>query len=225
MAYRRTARVAVRLADNRTKILDAARQLVSEGGWAQTQVASVAATAGVATGTVYRYFASKTELFAEVLANVSRREIAVMTEIARRAPDPHAGLHDTVRTFVKRAMRNRRLAYALIAEPCAHEIDAARLTYRHAISGLIMRLVDAGQRDGSFRPTMRSDVAATVIVGGFMEALVGPLSPLTPEYGSSVERESAAVERLAGEIADLCCACVEADRSAGGNALSRRSAA
>jgi hypothetical protein len=58
-----------------------------------------------------------------------------------------------------------------------------------------------------------------------MEALVGPLSPLTPEYGSSVERESAAVERLAGEIADLCCACVEADGSAGRNALSRRSAA
>jgi hypothetical protein len=32
------------------------------------------------------------------------------------------------------AMRNRRLAYALIAEPCDPEIDQARLTYRHAIS-------------------------------------------------------------------------------------------
>jgi AcrR family transcriptional regulator len=224
MAYRRTERVAVRLADNRARILDAARQLVSEGGWAQTQVASVAATAGVATGTVYRYFASKTELFAEVLANVSRQEIAVMTEIARSAPSPHAGLHDAVRTFVKRAMRNRRLAYALIAEPCAYEIDAARLTYRRAISGLVMRLVDAGQRDGSFRATMRSDIAATVIVGGFMEALVGPLSP---PIGSNVERDPASVQQLADEIADLCCGCLTLAPSTTGTPIkaSRRKAA
>ena len=151
MTYRQTERVVTRLADNRTRILDAARQLVSQGGWAETQVASIAATAGLATGTVYRYFASKAELFAEVLARVSQQELAVMTDIANGAPNPHAGLHMAVQTFVKRAMRNRRLAYALIAEPCEREIDAARLTYRHAISGLIMRLVNAGQRDGSFR--------------------------------------------------------------------------
>jgi AcrR family transcriptional regulator len=209
MAYRRTEGVEARLADKRTRILEAARQLVAEGGWADTQVASVAAAAGLATGTVYRYFASKAELFAEVLARVSEREVEVMGEIARSAASPREGLHSAVGTFVKRAMRNRRLAYALIAEPCEHEIDAARLTWRHAISQQVLALVKAGQRDGSFRKGLRAEVAATVIVGGFMEALVGPLSPLAPEYGSSVERDPAAVQRLAEQIADLCCACVE----------------
>ena len=209
MAYRRTEGVAARLADKRTRILDAARGLVAEGGWAETQVASVASAAGLATGTVYRYFASKAELFAEVLARVSQREVDVLGAIADSATCPRDGLHGAVRTFVKRAMRNRRLAYALIAEPCEPEIDAARLTYRHAISQQILTLVRAGQREGIFRSGLRAEVAATVIVGGFMEALVGPLSPLTPEYGSKIERDPSAVQQLADEIADLCCACVE----------------
>lgn len=209
MAYRRTESVVARLADNRVRILEAARHLVAEGGWAETQIASVAFAAGLATGTVYRYFASKAELFAEVLADVSQREVDVLADIARAATCPREGLHSAVRTFVKRAMRNRRLAYALIAEPCEHEIDAARLIYRHAISQQILTLVRAGQRDGIFRSGLRAEVAATVIVGGFMEALVGPLSPLAPAYGSSVERDLSAVRQLADEIAELCCACVE----------------
>ena len=209
MAYRRTEGVVARLADNRTRILDAAKRLVAEGGWAETQVASVASAAGVATGTVYRYFASKAELFAEVLADVSQREVDVLGDIARSVTCPREGLHGAVRTFVKRAMRNRRLAYALIAEPCEREIDAARLTYRHAISQQILTLVQTGQRDGIFRRELRAEVAATVIVGGFMEALVGPLSPLAPEYGSNVERDPSAVQQLADEIAELCCACVD----------------
>lgn len=211
MSYRRTEAVVARLADNRSRILDAARQLVAEGGWADTQVASVAAAAGLATGSVYRYFASKAELFAEVLANVSQREVDVLADIVASATCPREGLHSAVRSFVKRAMRKRRLAYALIAEPCEHEIDAARLVYRHAISQQILTLVQAGQRKGLFRAGVRAEVAATVIVGGFMEALVGPLSPLTPEYGSKHERDPAPVQQLADEIADLCCACVEVD--------------
>ena len=208
MAYRRTHRVEARLAENRERILAAARALVSRGGWTHTQIASIAAGAGIATGTVYRYFASKTDLFVEVLARVSEQEMAVINDIANRASDPRAGLHQAVQTFVRRAMRNRRLAYALIAEPCEREIDVARLKYRAAISQLILGLVRAGQSDGSFSRRVRGDVAATVIVGGFMEALVGPLSPLTLEGRSHVERDVASIERLSEEIADLCCACV-----------------
>jgi AcrR family transcriptional regulator len=213
MAYRRTERCEARLADSRTRIVVAARRLVSQRGWGETQIANVAAAAGVATGTVYRHFASKTELFVEVLADVSEQEIAVMTDAANRAASARAGLHAAVRTFVRRAMRNRRLAHALIAEPCAREIDVARLTYRKAVSQLVLRLIRTGQAEGAFGRNIRADVAATVIVGGFMEALVGPLSPLTSEYGSHVERDCAAIGVLAEEIADSCCACVDADQS------------
>ena len=52
-------------------------------------------------------------------------------------------------------------------------------------------------------------VAATVIVGGFMEGLIGPLSPLNAEFGAGAKRMQA-VRSLAGDIADLCCAAVAA---------------
>jgi AcrR family transcriptional regulator len=214
LSYRRTDRVAARLADNRTRIVEAAREQVSRGGWANTQITSVAAAAGLATGTVYRHFASKTELFAEVLANVSVREIEVLDAIATTAKSPIDGLHAAVRAFVKRAMANPRLAYALIAEPCEREIDAARLTYRAAISQQILKLVRAGQRDGSFAVFLRGDVAASVIVGGFMEALIGPLSPLTQQSGGRMAHDPMAIESLANEIADLCCACIAVPRPA-----------
>src|SRR3546814_8817494 len=82
MAYRQTQAVEARMQDNRARILAAARTLVSVGGWGETQIASVAAAAGIATGTVYRYFTSKAELFAEVLSAVSQREVDVLTAIA-----------------------------------------------------------------------------------------------------------------------------------------------
>nr|WP_296334961.1 TetR family transcriptional regulator [uncultured Acidovorax sp.] len=54
MVYRQTPAVEARLHDNRTRILESARRLVSEGGWPAAQIASVAAAAGIATGTATR---------------------------------------------------------------------------------------------------------------------------------------------------------------------------
>src|SRR3569832_2932340 len=96
MAYRQTVAVETRLQDNRSRILASARHLVSEGGWREAQVASVAAAAGMATGTVYRYFPSKAELFAEVLGAVSQREVDVMTDIARSDGTAQSRLHSAV---------------------------------------------------------------------------------------------------------------------------------
>ncbi|MBA2675883.1 TetR/AcrR family transcriptional regulator [Ramlibacter sp.] len=212
MAYRRTDSVEARLADNRNRILAAARTLVGEGGWPNAQVSHVAAAAGLATGTVYRYFPSKAHLCVEVLSTVSQREVDVMRAIADGAGRPAQRLHAAVTAFVQRAMRNRRLAYALIAEPCEPEIDQARLTYRHAISEQIVRIVRDGQAAGDFRACVDARIAATVIVGGFMEGLIGPLSPLNADFGAAGGQDSLAVQDLAGEIANLCCAGIGAPR-------------
>ena len=61
MPYRRTDNVRRKLAARHDAILTAARALASEGGIAAVQVAPVAERAGIAAGTVYRYFPSKTD--------------------------------------------------------------------------------------------------------------------------------------------------------------------
>lgn len=208
MAYRQTPAVEARLLDNRSRILQSARTLVSEGGWAEAQVASVAAAAGIATGTVYRYFPSKAELFAEVLSAVSQREVDVLADIAGSGGPALGRLHSAVATFVRRAMRNSRLAYALIAEPCDKEIDEARLTYRAAISEVIRSIIESGQAAKEFRLDVRPDIAATVIVGGFMEGLIGPLSPLNREQHPDTDAYRREVAELADQIAVLACTSV-----------------
>lgn len=205
MVYRQTPAVEARLQDNRSRILESARNLVSEGGWKEAQIASVAAAAGIATGTVYRYFPSKAELFAQVLSAVSQREVDVLAAIAQSGEPALDRLHSAVATFVKRAMRNPRLAYALIAEPCDREIDEARLTYRAAISEVIRSIIAAGQSAQEIRTDVQPDIAASVIVGGFMEGLIGPMSPLRNQQHQQTDTYQRDVAVLADQIARLAC--------------------
>ena len=62
----------------RSRIIDAALALISEGGYVSAQIAAVAERARVAVGTVYRHFPSKSDLFAEVFRRASRREVDAM---------------------------------------------------------------------------------------------------------------------------------------------------
>lgn len=176
MAYRRTENTTQRLADKRTRILKAARDLVADGGWSAAQVDHVAAKAGVATGTVYRYWSSKAELCAEIVAAVSAREVGIVKAIAGGDGSPLEKLAAAIRTFAGRALRGRRLAYALIAEPVDPEVEAVRLDYRAQLALCLERILREGIMRGAF-PRLDPAVAAACIVGAFMEALIGPLAP------------------------------------------------
>ena len=88
MPYRRTENVERRLAARHAAIVAAAREAASEGGMAAVQIASVARRAGIAAGTVYRYFPGKTDLIAAVLAEISEREIGALRRAAANGPGP-----------------------------------------------------------------------------------------------------------------------------------------
>lgn len=220
MAYRRTPEIEAHLASNREKILEAARALVSEGGWPAAQIIPIAAAVGLATGTIYRYFPSKAELYVEVLARVSQREIDMLDAIAGGTEPAPRRLQMAITTFVTRAMRTRRLAYALFVEPCEGEIDQARLQFRQSVSRQFLRIVKDGQRAGQFRSDAEPELAATIIVGGMMEALTGPLSPLSVDGESGPGPSPDAIRVLANAIADLCKAAVVRQPLSAGGGLS-----
>ena len=177
MPYRRTAQGTRRLYDRRRRILEAGRSLLSEGGFEAAKIASVAAAAGVATGTVYRYFPSKADLFRELVSQVSRTEIAVVRDVSTSDASAPERLSRAVYVFSRRALRARTLAYALIAEPVDPEIDSARLHYRAALAAVFQALIEEGQDDGVFDTEVDAAIGAACIVGALIEALVGPLSP------------------------------------------------
>ena len=176
MVYRQTESATRRLADKRARILAAARALVADGGWQAAQVDAVATTAGVATGTVYRHWSSKAELCAEIVASVSAREVGIVQSVAEADGSPAERLEAAVRTFAGRALRGRRLAYAMIAEPVDPEVETVRLDYHAQLARCFERVLRHGIMRGAF-PRLDPAVAAACIVGAFMEALVGPLAP------------------------------------------------
>ncbi|MDY6948218.1 MAG: helix-turn-helix domain-containing protein, partial [Pseudomonadota bacterium] len=83
MGYKRSLLMEERLADNRQRILKAARALVAEGGFNHASIGAVAASAGLSAGAIYRYFPSKAALFVEVLTSAIDHEIAILQDIAK----------------------------------------------------------------------------------------------------------------------------------------------
>src|SRR6266481_4915780 len=117
MPYRRTANVVRKLAARHDAILAAACEAAAEGGMGAVQIAPVAARAGIAAGTVYRYFPSKTEMVTALVNAVSEREIAAMRRAADAAPGPLSALAAAIASFAARSLAARRLAWAVLAEP------------------------------------------------------------------------------------------------------------
>jgi AcrR family transcriptional regulator len=179
----------------RERILAAARDAVAEGGWQAAQVAPIAARAGVATGSVYRYFESKAALYREVLDVVSRREVEVLRRIADGEGSATRRLSDAIAAFIDRAMKARRLAHALIAEPCDPEIDAGRLYHRAAITKEFTRIVRDGIESGEF-VDMDAGLGAACVFGAFCEALVARIAPDAGSAVRSPQRSTAAIAKL-----------------------------
>jgi AcrR family transcriptional regulator len=175
MVYRRTEKVARRLAERREAIVEAARALAAEGGMAAVQIVPVAARAGIAAGTVYRYFPSKTELVGAVMTAVSERELAALRAAADRAPGPLSALAAALTTFAARALGRRRLAWAAIAEPVDADIDTLRLGYRQALAGELEKRLAGCVRAGHL-PEQDVRVSAAALVGALIEGLLGPLA-------------------------------------------------
>jgi AcrR family transcriptional regulator len=176
MPYRRTENVARRLAARHAAIIAAARDAASDGGMAAVQIAPVAQRAGIAAGTVYRYFPGKTDLVAALLTEISEREIGAVRRAADGAPGPLSALSAAIMTFAARALRTRRLTFAAIAEPVDAELDAARLDFRKSLAAEFTTRVAAAVTRGHL-PEQDEVLAGAALVGLLIEALIGPLAP------------------------------------------------
>jgi AcrR family transcriptional regulator len=192
--YRPTDRTRARLAQARERIVDAALDQLAEGGYASASVAAVARRSGVATGTVYRHFPSKQDLFAEVFRRAAQREVDALRATTGRGESAATRLAAWVEAFVRRALAEPVRAYALIAEPVDPAIEAERLIFRRAYADLFAQAL----RDGDELPPLDADLTAAAIVGALAEALVGPLQRRDAGADALVDSLQAFVLRSVG---------------------------
>jgi AcrR family transcriptional regulator len=173
--YRRTPEIQARIDGQRAALVSAAADLLAEQGYAGCSVAAVARRAGVAAGTVYRHFASKTDLVAEVFRSVVGREVAAVQAAVEGETDVQRRVAAVVQTFAARALKSPRLAYVLLTEPVDPVIDELRLEFRRAFRDIAAAAIADGVRNGSL-PPQNADVVAAALVGAIAEALAGPLA-------------------------------------------------
>jgi AcrR family transcriptional regulator len=194
MPYRPTPRTEAKRAEARERVVTAAHDLIARGGYKAAPVAAVARRAGVATGSVYRHFPSKADLFAEVFRRASQREVDAMAEASAGDGLVLERLAAGVALWARRALRGRRLAWALLAEPVDPAVEAERLHFRRAYRDGIAALIREGIDRGEL-PDQDADLTAAALVGAIGEALVGPLSPA----GEATDEE-----RLVAALTTFC---------------------
>jgi len=175
MPYRRTENVIRRLAAREQAILDGAAALAAENGMGAVQIAGVAERAGIAAGTVYRYFPSKADLVAALIESAGERELAALREAADRAPGPLSALAAWITTFAARAFHARHLVWAITGEPVEPDLDRLRRDFRHALTADLAARIQSAVA-GRHLPEQDANLAAPAILGALMEGLIGPLA-------------------------------------------------
>ena len=160
--------------------------MLERGGYGSASVLAIAERAGVSAGALYRHFPSKAELFIEVLRRAGEQELAEMNAAATRAETCVGRLEAVVATYARRALRGRRLAWALVHEPVDPLVEAERLVHRRNYCRGMAALLRQGIAAGEF-PNENAELTAAALVGAISETLVGPLSPIGGTTASEAE--------------------------------------
>lgn len=174
MAYRKTPAEISRLEAAREHLVTCATSVVTEVGWSQASVTAVADSAGIAAGSVYQHFASKTALAVEVFRRAAGREVDVLGGVLHAPGSPVERLGRGVEVFARRALENSGLAYALLAAPAEPAVGAERLDFRRRYRALFAEVVHEGMADGLL-PAQDAEITAAALTGAVGEVLVDPL--------------------------------------------------
>src|SRR5271169_6493959 len=151
------------------RILKAAERLFARKGYAEVAMEDVAARAGLAVGTIYNYFPSKSALLLAIVRSETESLLARAQKILDDPPrDPVAAVSMFTEIFLDDFTRDdrrlwRELFGAAIAEPSTvgqrlFEADAQLVSQ---LSSLLERY----RRDGTFASDLESLPAATVLYG------------------------------------------------------------
>lgn len=158
----------------RQRVLDVARELFAENGYAGTSIADIAERLGVTKAAVYYHFRAKSDLLDELIRPLFADLRAVLD-------NPPAEPRMLMETVVDLLAAQRNTINLVAGDPSVmHEVD------HRAPIALFGRLVDvlAGAR-----PSATRRLRARCALGAIQAAVVGPLIDQrhAPDFGPPVE--------------------------------------
>lgn len=200
MVYRKTPAQVRRLEAAREHLVARATEVVAEVGWAQASVTAVADAAGIAAGSVYQHFSSKSALAVEVFRRAASREVDVLGKVLQGDGNPAERLQRGVEVFARRALENPGLAYALLAAPAEPAVGAERLAFRREYRALFAAVLHDGTAAGLL-PAQDVEVTAAALTGAVGEVLVYPLGSTPAAHDT---------DRLVAELVAVALRCAGA---------------
>lgn len=114
------ATLAEHRAQQRAALLDAARDLLLEGGYGALSFSALAQRTGLARPTVYTYFRTKDEVVVALCEAELPLVAAEIDAAVRRATTPRERIIAFIRAQL-RAARQRRIAHAVVNAPMSQE--------------------------------------------------------------------------------------------------------
>jgi AcrR family transcriptional regulator len=148
----------------RTEIVDAARTIFARRGFAHGIMDEIAKEAGVAKGTLYLYFRSKTEIYKAVLDH----DMRALKESTLGHLDAAKGLRDKIRAFalarIERAETNKEFFRIMDSEGGA--LSYTRSQYREWLREPVLRLaaaIEKAAEQGKIRPVDAEKTAWLIV--------------------------------------------------------------
>ncbi|MFD8725400.1 TetR/AcrR family transcriptional regulator [Streptomyces sp. NPDC059629] len=140
---------------NRKKILDAAREQITLHG-PDTGMDEIAAAAGVAVGTLYRHFPTKTDLVAAVIAEYTTH-VAEAAEAAHERLASGSRAVDEISDFLARVTEATATNHAVKAAARALGADPVDRDAEARAGAALAALIQAGQADGDIHQDVTVD--------------------------------------------------------------------
>ncbi len=162
----------------RREILDVARGVFAEKGYHHTHVADIIEAAGIARGTFYLYFESKSAIFLELLEQLLSevRTSIVGVDTSDTAPPVQEQLVDRIQRILHLVVENHALTTILMREAVGldAEVDAKMREFYQSLHFYVRDALERGKRMGLLRD-LDTEVAAFCVLGTIkqlMEQLV-----------------------------------------------------
>ncbi len=147
----------------RAKIVEAAEHVFADLGFHDASIVKITEAAGVGLGTFYLYFASKLDVFDEVVDDLNRRVRHAMIEASSAAPDRVAAERAGFAAFFQFAAEHPAL-YRIVRQAEFVSPGALRRHYERIVSGYMTGLAKA-RADGQVGDDVDPEVAAWALMG------------------------------------------------------------
>jgi len=177
------------------RILEAAGQLLAEGGYEALSMRKLAAKIGLSQAAIYRHYADKDELVGRIVAKGYAELVAMVEGIAARGGSPEEILERNIAAYIDWAAARPVIFKALLLReigPAGAGVEAlaAGVARRRRTFALLAEILERGMAEGRFA---RADAELTA--QALWTAMFGLASRVVLEGEVPPERRAALVAR------------------------------